>query len=575
MTRSPFSLSVRADPPPASSLLPYVANADLRRDHAQYSDLLNDGERDVRNYFEQLRRCAGPLPLNVFATMNNRWIINETAHESWEAEFLSDRIANKARQTRATMREEGMIFTRPGALLNLKLLLGLQPPTTPFKKTAIGAIALHANDYIESEENSSLAHGTLPVIAEFAPRWELQNPRNPRQLLCRSFYLYDLLQRDERMQALFATPLPEVTFAGLRFSEYFGLLFGMHTNASSGIVAAPYPTSILDAVDIATKAHFSIEQFTMFAASKALTLPTARTTIDLPDEQTFRDRITTPAWTTDHRTFRGRPLLQLDDGRYLVLDLQFLFESASAGLSWTLMEHLSREDRARFLEYWGGIFEQYVQDLLAHYYAAQAPVSKTYAGGQIDALLVVGDDLVVLEVKAGFLPEEAKGARDPAIIDAALRKKYVQDERGRRVGIRQLATMSNALLAGTVAGVPARGRVYPVLVGEDPLLQTPGVNIFLNDVFREEISDDRIMPLTVMLIDEVEELLPNIDAGEITWQDVFSPHCTNGRVAGAPVHTTLVELAMARRFRRRPNAFLAQQAKRLIAIINDTYQGLA
>src|SRR5205823_2095064 len=109
----------------------------------------------------------------------------------------------KAAIARRSLREEGIIFTRPGALLNLKVLLGLQPPPTPFKKTAIGAVALHANDYIESPQTASLAHGTLPVIAEFAPRWELQNPRNPQQLLCRSFYLYDLLQRDPRMQALF------------------------------------------------------------------------------------------------------------------------------------------------------------------------------------------------------------------------------------------------------------------------------------------------------------------------------------------------------------------------------------
>src|SRR4051812_49321424 len=103
----------------------------------KYSDLLNDGERDVRNYREQLERCAGPLPFNIFATINNRWIINETAHESWEAEFLSDRITNKAARFRRDIPEEAMIFTRPGALLNLKLLLGLQP-SGKFKKTPIG-----------------------------------------------------------------------------------------------------------------------------------------------------------------------------------------------------------------------------------------------------------------------------------------------------------------------------------------------------------------------------------------------------------------------------------------------------
>src|SRR5450759_1250429 len=89
----------------------------------KFSEVLNDGHRWPKNYYEQLQRCFGLMPINVFATINNRWIINKTAEESWDAEFLSERITKKATQYRASLDSAGFIFTRAGALLNLKLLL--------------------------------------------------------------------------------------------------------------------------------------------------------------------------------------------------------------------------------------------------------------------------------------------------------------------------------------------------------------------------------------------------------------------------------------------------------------------
>lgn len=542
----------------------------------KYSDILNDGERSPRNYYEQLQRCSGLMPINIFATINNRWTINETAHESWEGKFISDSIRNKAKRFRKAMREEGIIFTRAGALLNLKVLLAMEQPTMAYKETAIGAIALHANDYVESVDTSGLAKDVLPAIAEFAPMWELQNIRDPSQLLVRSYYLYTLLQQDERMQALFKRPIAEVTLGGLRFPQYFTLLFGIYTNARNGILAAPKPTSIINASDIATKAHLTVEQFSQFAAAKALTLDEARTTVGPVDRDTFHSRVATSVWTSNQLTFRRRPLLRLPKGDFLVLDLQFLFESASAGLTWTLMdEHLTKAESKLFLDYWGGIFETYVQELLGHYYPVQVPIGKTYApDGQIDGLLVIGDDLVVFEVKAGFVPDEKKGSRDQQTVDAALRKKYVMDDAGRRVGVRQLAATSSALLDGNVPNVTVKGRIYPVLVGEDPILQTPGVNIYLNDIFREEVTTDRIAPVTVMLVDELEQLLPHIRAADITWQNLLTKRFVGMRMVGEPVHTTLIDLAIDRGFRRRPETFLAKQSETLIAMIKDAYKDL-
>jgi hypothetical protein len=548
----------------------------------KYSDVLNSGARSPKNYHEQLLQCGGDTPLNVFATINNRWIIDRALDQQGvlEREFLSDSIRTKVGYFRARVLPDqaSLIFTRAGALLNLKILLGLSRPAAPFRPTALGACALHANDYVESLNVTSLSSGTLPLIAEFAPVWELMNIREPIQLLRRSFFIYSvLLRQNERMQSLFVEPIDTMEFAGLRFEKYFPLLFGMHTAARSGVLATPFPTSILDGRDVASKAGISEEQFEAFAAAKALTISTARDVFGpLDDPGVFTSHVTRSLWSSDQRTLRNRPLLQLDDGRFLVVDLQFLFESASAGLSWSLAQRLTGKQRDLFFSYWGQLFESYSQRLLGHYYPGE-PIERMYGkDGQIDGFLQVGDDVIVFEMKAGFMRETARGSRDPAIIDAALRERFVENEKGERKGVRQLATTVSALLATGVPGVHFSDRVYPVLVGEDPILQTLAVNTYLDDIFRQETTvDGRVAPLTVMLIDELEQILPYVRTGDLLWQELLERRFVSDRVVATSVQSEFFDIALERDFVQRQETFLASHADGLIGLITNAYKDLA
>jgi hypothetical protein len=66
----------------------------------KYSDVLADpvlgnGSRSPRNYYEQLLRCATEIAVNVFATVNNRLILDRLGpvdHRSLESQFISDSI---------------------------------------------------------------------------------------------------------------------------------------------------------------------------------------------------------------------------------------------------------------------------------------------------------------------------------------------------------------------------------------------------------------------------------------------------------------------------------------------------
>jgi hypothetical protein len=51
--------------------------------------------------------------------------------------------------------------------------------------------------------------------------------------------------------------------------------------------------------------------------------------------------------------FRQHPLLRLDDGRILILDLQFLSDLVTTGIYWLLFDSLPRNKRNAFRDLWG------------------------------------------------------------------------------------------------------------------------------------------------------------------------------------------------------------------------------
>ncbi|MGK2860236.1 MAG: nuclease-related domain-containing protein [Thermoanaerobaculia bacterium] len=550
---------------------------------AQYSGLLGDGQRSSRNYSEQLRRASGEMPLNVFATINNLLTLDagaSEAHRSFEEELLSESVRRKLQRLRRdTPNERFVAFTRAGALLNLKLLLAVAPPGAPYYATAVGACALHANDFAQSPDTSSLANGRLPVVTEFAAGWESYNPRDIAPILRRSYYIYDrLLKTDANIRQLvldhIGVEIEAVAFAGLPYRSYFPLLFGLYTTARRA--CERQRTSIIDASEVAAKASLLPEEFIAFAASKSQTLAEVRNQIGRIDtEAEFTRRVESSAWTSDVLAFRKKPLLVLSDGRYLVADMQFLFENTSAGLSWNFVEALrSKKAKHAFLGYWGSVFERYVQELMEHYLPGAIRRNVGFESRDIDVLVELPDAALVLEVKSGFIPQEVRGCRDQALFRDEIEKKYVVDRQGRAKGVRQLAASARALREKSVPGVSTSfQRIYPILVAEDPVMQTYAMNAYMNELFEREFDrGGDAAPLTVLLIDELEEILPHIAGGDISWKEVLDARLVGDKVVAAPMHTTFAELQAERRMDPRADSFLASHGDELMRMIDDAYR---
>jgi len=237
------------------------------------------------------------------------------------------------------------------------------------------------------------------------------------------------------------------------------------------------------------------------------------------------------------RPLRDKPMISLGDGRGVIPDAIILADSLIAG---PLFHLLQVADENEVFGRFGDAVEEYVRDLLASRYGTSSMLHRVFhpnveisaAPGdgeslELDACLDYAEQLVLIEAKTVFLPDDAVMACDEARFKDDLKEKYLQGERP--VGIRQLARAMRALRHGTWKGPGGNGvppLVFPVLAVHDRLLQEPMVSAYFADLLVEELSASpvacswqwetgnvRFAPLTILTLDDIENLenSPGID----------------------------------------------------------------
>lgn len=359
----------------------------------------------------------------------------------------------------------------------------------------------------------------------------------------------------------------DVEFAGVSFERYFQLVFAVYAVAQASVKSW---TSIVDIAHVATSLRFSRQEARTFV-DHMVSLPgnTAKVFGGLSAVDRFAQRINDLSWCFDLRAARSQPLLKLRDGRVLVKDLQLLVENVSVGLRWHLLNSLPSSAHNAFSTFWGKLFEEYVQLLIAQYLPATSARSIKYEHGELDAIAQFGDDrIVVFEVKAGYLADTAKLARDEQSIHANLRKRYVRNKKDQGKGVVQLARAVSALYDDLIPGLTRPRCVYPILVVEDPSMQSLAVNAVLDEEYRKHVTVDDAMPLTLVTIDELDVILRSLAAGGLDWEDVFQAHTVNNRAAAISVSATLHELAEARKLPIPRDTFLEETGHALTYMLS-------
>lgn len=546
----------------------------------KYSDLFQTAPDPIA-YFEELRRSVGDIPLNIFATVNG-YFSREDAGIKAQGSLVRELVSGIVRDMIGRFRQnldirDAVIFTRPSGLLNLKLLLAVSRPGEEYLATTVGMLALHANDYTDIALPEADA---IRFAVENLPIWELHNPRDVPDLLARYYFITQRMYgEDERIVSLFQSEFDKhptsILIDGLTFGDYFALLFSIHAAATSAGEASK--TSILNLEEHLRVFGLSKDQADEFFAGRVAAEDSFAAHFGrLDTANDFAEAIRRPSWALDFSYFRERPLLRLRDGRVVVLDLQFLIENTSVGLFWNVFRRTSKSGQRLLLSYWGNIFEQYIQRQMQ----AHPPVSGTYLfnesihGSEVDALLVDGNYAFVFEIKGGMLRHDGKCSRDVATVRQAIDRKHVANDKGDPKGVMQLVERCTAIAQHGIEE-QAFKRVYPILVVEDPALQTPGVNTYLARRLRSLTRDPaKIEPLTVITADELELMLPYVAAHDITWQELIDARHSGDEVAAKPASTTFWELVDGRRLRRRSNNILGPARNDLAELLRRKYESI-
>lgn len=519
-------------------------------------------EDAVENFWQLLNQNASLKTIALVATTNNLVLDqqhNPELHAALAKRFIRpEAVAYLSQPLESDTHPAFRVaFTRLGSLLTLKLLIALsgndeapQPSETPDLHLA-GDFAVLANEFTGS---SSIRDGNEPsamdLILEFVPRWEIDNPPDLAYSWSRAVSMLQHLRGEDRVVRTLREAIPldvdHLRFFGLTLEEFVAATFAVFTQMKQLSPDDPIVT-IVDAQSIADDLQFSSAIVRRLLSGVAVPLETLKAKLQpLPlTREEFARLIRSDFFATDTVILRQNPVVALPGDKFLVLDRHFVSEMVSSGLYWQIFEKLEGSQRERLRELWGRLFELYVFELLGHYYPAMSQmlrVDLSYTDGQIDALLDFGDVIIVFEVKASLLLRNVRFSRDPAIFEREIRKKFVETPNGKPKALKQLAKAASAIARGTVSTARQPRRIFPILVADEASLQSLGVNQYLNRLFAPLLSEETrplVAPLTVMAIEELEQLLPYVSANVLSWATFLQERFTDGEVGMESVHQAI------------------------------------
>ncbi len=552
--------------------------------YARHSDLFPDNTEDT--YWRLLEELPIVNAIGILALINNILAItpsDRSAHETLNQQFLEPGLAERVTRNAPEAPAIPVVFNRLGNLLAIHdlLLYGANRASVAEAAiTQIGWLALCANDYVERDPVLTPNPTNLQLAAQLIRTWDVYNPRELAYAMTRMYVILNrILPGDDPTVVTLRDRIGIENLAvdGLTPPEFVAMAFALfaHGNAvdreGMNRVVVEAPSFFRDF----PKAQPLLDRF---LGGRALTVEQMATKL-AGDGPRMYDRFLAGAkgkTVLDDAlpVFRQHPLLRIEDGRVIILDLQFLTDLVTVGIYWLIFDGLPGKRRETFRELWGRCFEIYITNLLRHFYPAGSQILSAdieFSGGQIDALLDFGSDVFVLEIKSSLLTEAAKRGGDLQILAADIERKFIKNERGAPKAVLQLARAAQAVLRGEVRTAIPPGRIYPVLITDEPGSECLGFNAYLNERFGKEVDSTRVRPLTVMSINECEELLPYCAANAFSWAELCETRFDGAEVAIWSIHQAIYDLRLDRQVAVHRNDFILTRFEAIYRAILRTY----
>lgn len=514
---------------------------------------------------------------------------------------LSKKFLNSNFLSKVDAREIGpqpdyrLIFNRIGVLAALKGLIGVPKDAKEkdsYEDTQIACLILRANDFITSGalRHTDETFAELDLAVELLPTWELTNPRHLAYGLARTFLLITrhLAGTDPTVRTLrerIGLDLPTLRYNGVPFEDFIAIVFGLYShvrNINPPQLLKGLAHCAIESKTFLAQTGFPQELLDTFLRNRSIRLDALRR--EITGRKPWGKKhcvavIESDDFATDFLAFRKHPLIDLENGKHLIIDIQFVGEMLFTGLFFEIFGSLRSEKREAFLSLWGRLFELYLWELLEDFYPRQANILQTdvnFDGGQIDGLLDFGTYIVVLEFKFFLLPHHVKYSRNRNRLIKELRLKLVENERGEAKAVRQLSQAVQAVRTRKVeTALHQEKPIYPVVVVYEPSIESFGVNSFLNNEFQtipaSAGGDAYVKPLTTISVQELEILLPQTSAGHVGWNEVLEARFDGPGVRATSVHQALYDIMKAKSQEFERNSYLLRSFDEIYESIKARY----
>ena len=521
----------------------------------------------------------------INANLTDARAIYRKIHSDMVARFVAPELLPRISNADLQGEAFSVVFHQLGCLLAIRHLIvfgGTNPQEWNAYK--VGRLALLANDFVQSTPNPPTSTPTnLELLLLMAPTWDINNVRNMAHGMSRIFtILTEIMPGGDptvvTLRSRVGIAADKIEIDGIPLNQFASLSFGLFAYGSQ---QSPLPV-LFGIKEIFAQTNFPQPLLEKFLKERAPTLDEFRALFSNDSVKTraiFSGELRQHAFLTESlNLFRRRPFLKLNSEQVLILDRQFVAELLTSGVYWSIHDGLPTNKRGPFKELWGRMFELYTVEHLAQFYPQMSGIlfsDVTYEDGQIDALLDFGSYILLLEIKSSLLTEPAKRSADKDSFLTDFRRKFVENERGKPKVIKQLSAACRAILAGKIKMASGGGSptIYPIFVSDEPTVEATFMNAFFNEEFqREGIGDSKVKPLTVMSIDELEQLLPHVTDGDFTWEELLQSRFNEFGVYPNSVGQAIYDLRLVKGLSPKQNQALKRKYDEFAEIMRAIFQ---
>lgn len=435
-------------------------------------------------------------------------------------------------------------------------------------RRALGDVCLMLNDLLfpeeqmarfnkqEGPEERERVHDEL--MTQWLFQFELIHPPDVYQALARNDEYFDIFDRRAAEFSFsdgqtLAQRFEQLTGLGIRqYLRLYFSIFALHSplqdrhpdeiNANPGIIN-------FDTETIFSLMDFSEEERSIFFQ---------RVVTDLPGliQGVKKDAGSSRAWQFDFTAFRDHPLVSIpgNERGFTCIAFPFLIEKLASGVYHTILNSWpeGHPERGKFQQYWGYVFEQFVNDRLREEYPPSPLLRRLYANPYFnkkknsstevcDAVLDYGNSLVMMEHKGGYLSLDEKYSDDVNKLLTGIAEKFgtekalkqlprsigllFNEDPAERDTFSERAKKVRPTEAFNTAGVR---KVYPVLVVQDFSMTIGFMNRRLRLQFEQKLKEYRldprihVRPLSLLTVENLENVLEHL--GEITLPDVLDEY---------------------------------------------------